>query len=304
MTFRIRVNGGIVSSISGINSATGSVIVQGGDVVRYEYAKDSSVNSNADTGTLNSLYLGPASLGSIVDGKVTVNLDKKDTSVTGPTTSSTDVFVATTMTGTADPTADFRTSIDGLGAGSLATAQPIGGFWSTATNPNIGGAGAHNTVRSTAALAPSHYYQIEVYANGTTVVVDIDETFGLDSAVALLNADGSIIATNDDSSLDPGSTTTDDSRLTVTGLAAGVYYIRVMDVGGSDDAYTMHVSISTLAQGIRIPAGQSMTMYNVEVIDDHIVEGGILVASSECDQRGRHVYDDEPSSIRILTFAS
>ncbi len=74
------------------------------------------------------------------------------------------------------------------------------------------------------------------YTTGGSVTIDIDNSSGgFDSFVELLDANGTVVGSNDNSgSLDSGSATKNDSFLSVPGpLAAGVYYVRVTDSNGS-----------------------------------------------------------------------
>jgi Ca2+-binding RTX toxin-like protein len=99
-------------------------------------------------------------------------------------------------------------------------------------------------------------------AAGTSLVVDIDNTFGVDTWVRLLDANGNLLASSDDAdtSYDTGSANFTDSYLTYTlpgNLANNTHF--VIQVGSyssggisavyAGDAYTMHVVAAPQAAG-------------------------------------------------------
>jgi Ca2+-binding RTX toxin-like protein len=109
------------------------------------------------------------------------------------------------------------------------------------------------------------YYSVTLgsAAAGTSLVVDIDDTFAADTWVRLVDANGTELASNDDAavSLDKGSANAADSYLTYTlpaNLANGTHFtIEVGTYGqsgyfapvASGSAYTMHVVAVPQAAG-------------------------------------------------------
>ncbi|WP_275539692.1 M10 family metallopeptidase C-terminal domain-containing protein [Brevundimonas denitrificans] len=116
------------------------------------------------------------------------------------------------------------------------------------------GSGTHEWYRFTA-------------GEGETVTIDIDGTSGIDTVVRIYDAAGNPLAQNDDGPIDVGSSVRQDSFLSFTVPAGGVYYIVVGTYAGpgSDGfvdyapvpvgaSYTLNVSLS----GAQIPDGYIM----------------------------------------------
>ncbi len=165
-------------------------------------------------------------------------------------------------------------------------AQGLAGF-SVAANGDITSATTvpHVTINSSANNGSADVYAF--YTTGGSVTIDIDNSSGgFDSFVELLDANGTVVGSNDNSgSLDSGSATKNDSFLSVPGpLAAGVYYVRVTDSNGSGasagattgadagQTYKLHISADGTAGYAVIGAGSTSVPLTVTVIDDLLVE--------------------------------
>jgi Ca2+-binding RTX toxin-like protein len=94
-------------------------------------------------------------------------------------------------------------------------------------------------------------------AAGETVTIDIDDTIGIDTVVRIYDANGNPLAQNDDGPRDVGSSVRQDSFLSFTVPAGGVYYIVVGTYAGAGNGgfvaydpipagatYTLNVSLS------------------------------------------------------------
>ena len=97
------------------------------------------------------------------------------------------------------------------------------------------------------------YYALQVNNTGAVITLDIDSTITLDSYIQLLDANGTVLASNDDIASDTGSagsSGSSDSYLRYQTLEAGTYYIAVgaYDFGsignlGDTAVYRLHVSL-------------------------------------------------------------
>lgn len=109
------------------------------------------------------------------------------------------------------------------------------------------------------------YYSFMVLSAsaGAQIVIDIDDTFALDTLIRLRDANGNIVATSDDigPNLDAGSAAFSDSRITFTfGSAIASPQTFTIEVGrysssgpaaiGAGSSYTMHVAAPSLTAGI------------------------------------------------------
>ena len=241
-------------------------------------------------------------------GQYRVNLDIDGTIVTGPITSNEDTIVMVDITGIGEPGLDYQTSINSTQATDIQSPQRIDGFWSNQIDNDIVDftAGsiddepdtAHNTVRAitTEDGEGKHYYEIVLFEAGV-ITVDIDRTNGFNSHLRIFN--GSEDDASDDSLLGndnvgtgvgaEGSNSGEDSFIQSGTLDAGRYIIEISrHVGNSNnsirenrtsnllpgDEYTLNVSIQNHDEGILIPAGASVTNFNIDPIDDNVVEGG------------------------------
>jgi Ca2+-binding RTX toxin-like protein len=111
---------------------------------------------------------------------------------------------------------------------SIATAFDISDNFSLAEDPDIFDSTTvlHTTVNATG-TGQGGYYRIDLAA-GTVLTIDIDgiaDPDVHDSWVRLLDADGNILAENDDGGGDPGSATTRDSSTVFVVQETGTYYI-------------------------------------------------------------------------------
>lgn len=155
----------------------------------------------------------------------------------------------------------------GLGNVSLATALDISNEFHFAANPDIADSAftPHVTIKG-AGDDSKDYYKIELTA-GTTITLDMDNIpYEFDSFVTIFNAEGLILAYNDDSFYDPGTIDDFDSFLTYTVETSGVFYIEVrqyfdeyIPVGAG---YNLNVSVS-------VPS-----LADFEAGDD-VLEGGV-----------------------------
>ncbi len=235
-------------------------------------------------------------------GKFVVSLDKANTTSTGSAMSSRDIIATVDIAGDADIGDDYQVSIRSEAKTSQSTAQRIDGFWSLQADPDISNATtwAHNTVRylgtdNVPSVGGKHYYEIVLFTSGR-VNIDIDGTNGFNSHLRLLDSDGNAIAGDNNASTGTGaggSTSSKDAFIAGPTLAAGRYIIEVSahnsgqpddDSGATNsnrtanmsasDEYTLNVSIENHDEGVLIPAGAEMTMFNIDPIDDKVVEGG------------------------------
>lgn len=117
----------------------------------------------------------------------------------------------------------------------------------------------HTTVNATATGAGYEYYRFTGTA-GETVTIDIDRASpGMDPVIRLYGADDTVLASNDDGPRDVGSSATQDSSLTFTLPASGVFYIAVGQWTPQSDyapltagrTYTINVSLT----GVSAPGG-------------------------------------------------
>jgi len=110
----------------------------------------------------------------------------------------------------------------------------------------------HATINATATGGGLEYYRLDVTA-GTTATFDIDFS-SIDTWLELINSSGTILAQNDDSFTDAGSSA-GNSFVSFTFATAGTYYIRVGRWTQATDTsakalaagstYTLHISLSS-----------------------------------------------------------
>jgi subtilisin family serine protease len=157
---------------------------------------------------------------------------------------------------------DALDTVDGLVAevepnNTLATAQTLNNqSWSLQDVSTINNADArpHLTIPGTGD-GTFDYYSFTIDTAGTVATFDLDAT-NFDTELFLYTAAGQLLLANDDSSLDPGSTSNLDSFITHTFTAPGTYVIGVGEfdsqgsIGGitgdapdPGDFYTLHISI-------------------------------------------------------------
>lgn len=104
----------------------------------------------------------------------------------------------------------------------------------------------HATVQAVASGAGAEYYAFSAAA-ASRLVIDIDHA-DFDTIVELLDAEGNVVASNDDSDGDPGSLSANSYLDTVIDQA-GAYFVRVSryDFDGvpeAGQAYTLHLSLA------------------------------------------------------------
>jgi len=145
---------------------------------------------------------------------------------------------------------------------SQETAQNLDAVFGVAVDPNVANSGTAGHVSvSGEGTGSFDWYSFTVLADGTRVVLDIDEGAGGgagngDTELFLYDADGNLVDQNDDHGWDAGSSTGLDSQIG-TVLPAGVYYVAVGEFPSSDSSgpfnpggnmldpgttYTLHIS--------------------------------------------------------------
>jgi len=123
--------------------------------------------------------------------------------------------------------------VDPAGNTTAATALSVDGAFATAYDPDIEGSEVLPRVSITGiGDGTQRYYSFTVLDANTTVTFDIDYGSGFggsfDSWISLFDTDGTTqLAQDDDSPLDPGSTSILDSYLSYTFATAGTYFIAV-----------------------------------------------------------------------------
>ncbi len=110
----------------------------------------------------------------------------------------------------------------------------------------------HATINATATGGGLEYYRIDATA-GSSAIFDIDFS-SIDTWIELVDANGALLAQNDDNSADAGSTA-GNSYLTYNFQTAGTYYLRVGRWTANDGTkaeplaagttYTLHMSLSS-----------------------------------------------------------
>jgi Ca2+-binding RTX toxin-like protein len=163
----------------------------------------------------------------------------------------------TTTTYSAPSQADI-TKPQSTNNGSIATAVATAGAYDVDANADITSATSlpHATINATAAGGALEYYRIDVTVAGSQAIFDIDGPGTLDdSFIELVNAAGTVLASNDTGSGDASYPGHDDAYLTYTFAAAGTYYIRVGLWNGAATAqpltagqtYQLNVSLQNAA---------------------------------------------------------
>ena len=156
------------------------------------------------------------------------------------------------------------------GNNSQATALDVTNTFSLQDDPNIANATVdpHTTINAIG-NGRAGFYKVSLNA-GATIKVDIDGAGpGFDSYIILLDANGSVLAQNDDSAVDPGSSRSLDSSLMFTATTAGVYTIQVGRYEDSGETvpdgrtYTLHISVPNV----------SITQYD-GVAGNDVLDGG------------------------------
>ena len=172
------------------------------------------------------------------------------------------------------------------------TAVPIDHFFSLASDADI----FDSTTMPHATLQVSvHSDQFEfdtesrryvsvAAASGSTLTIDVDGTaFGVDTRVAIFDANGLLLAANDDgdyssSGLDPGTFSTTDSLLSFTFASAGTYTIEVTSIVGPDNhssSFDVNISLTeaTVAVGDELFGGAGNDTLNGGLGND-VLNGG------------------------------
>lgn len=150
-----------------------------------------------------------------------------------------------------------------------------GWFASSSDDPNLPTGSGIASVRVRAPGSVLDTYTFTASGAGM-VVIDIDNSFAFDSVVTVLDRSGTVIAASDDvTTLDPGSATRTDSYLELTGLAAGNRYtIEVSEFSGvarPDSRYELSVTAQAPAT---VPTGALAGSFLDGGEGDDILEGG------------------------------
>ncbi|MBB5700132.1 DUF4214 domain-containing protein [Sphingomonas yantingensis] len=164
----------------------------------------------------------------------------------------------TTTTTVSAPSQPDITKPQSTNNGSIATAVATAGAFDVDANPDITNATSlpHATINATAAGGSLEYYRIDVTVPGSQAIFDIDGPGSLDdSFIELVNAAGTVLASNDTGTGDPSYPGHDDAYLTYTFQTAGTYYIRVGLWNGAATAqplnagqtYQLNISLANAA---------------------------------------------------------
>lgn len=183
------------------------------------------------------------------------------------------------------------------------TALPIDHFFTLAADPEIFNSTTvpHATLNVDVHTGNSEFDQetnryvaINVDA-GATLTIDVDNTFfEVDTRVAIYDADGNLVASNDDGDysiegLDPGSSNSSDSLLGFTFASAGTYYVEVTSfIANSNHTSSFSVNFSltsaTVAPNDVLEGGVGDDTYIVHSASDAIIEqagGGVDMVRSD-----------------------
>jgi Ca2+-binding RTX toxin-like protein len=165
---------------------------------------------------------------------------------------------------------------DTLANTSMAEAIDLTGSYDLVANENIQQATVlpHATVIATAYGGAAEYYAVDAQA-GDHAVFDIDGA-SFDTIIDLLDAEGNVLASNDDNDSDPGSTSY-NSLLSYEFDTAGTYFLKVREYGSGDSigaggTYTLHVSLESA--GVEIAGGSGDDDLTARQGDDTLTGGG------------------------------
>ncbi|WP_339138422.1 MAG: DVUA0089 family protein [Candidatus Electrothrix sp. GW3-4] len=153
------------------------------------------------------------------------------------------------------------------------------------------------------------YYSFEVSLAGTTASIDIDyNTF--DTVVLLYDADGNLLAENDDNWSDPGSNSW-ASLIEYTSLPPGTYIVAVAKISpfgepvGVSGGYGVHISLSQV--GVSLPPdtpGQDTPAIDItdQIIMPMEATGQIIIKpfKYDRDRASFHLRDMEGIDIALL----
>lgn len=182
---------------------------------------------------------------------------------------------------------------------TLDTALPIDHFFTLAADPEIFDSTTvpHATLNVDVHTGNNEFdqetnrYVAVNVAAGATLTIDVDDAFfSVDTRVAIYDADGNQLASNDDgAALDPGSENSADSLLSFTFASAGTYYVEVTSfiaASHQQDSFLVNFSLTSASvpTGDVLEGGAGNDTYVVYAATDQVVEnsgeGTDLVRSS------------------------
>jgi hypothetical protein len=139
--------------------------------------------------------------------------------------------------------------------GTLATAQVVDMLQFTLPQPaGTFPFGPTLTTEGTGGVEDVDIYQL-TFGSAVTIIIDVDDTTGFDTYVALFDWTGKLIAFNDDSGDDPGSSSALHSFLGVLSLpSAGTYYLSVSEAMNPPNAAS-GATVSELFRPDGFPGG-------------------------------------------------
>ena len=178
-------------------------------------------------------------------------------------------------------------------------ALPIDHFFTLADDPNIFNSTTvpHATLKVDVKTRDAEFdqetkrYVAMNVAAGATLTIDVDGAFfSVDTRVAIYDANGNLLASNDDGdALDPGSTNFADSLLSFTFASAGTYYVEVTSfIAASNQQSSFLVNFSLTSASVPtsdvLEGGTGNDTYIVHSSNDAIIEqvgGGIDTVRSD-----------------------
>ncbi len=176
---------------------------------------------------------------------------------------------------------------------SIANAINIDSFYTLATNGNVDFSTTipHVEIQATASGA-LEYYSFTVGEAGTILSFDIDGTStGLDSYLYLYDAAGNLLFSNDDSSIDAGSSKAQDSFLSYEFSQSGTYYIMVNEW-------------SSAGFGTGAPAGETYTLHISQALPDYVVVTGYQGYELDGGGNNDNLYDSRGDDIMTGGFGA
>jgi hypothetical protein len=174
-----------------------------------------------------------------------------------------------------------QTVIEAEGNGTLANAQNLDGFFATAPNPFVTDSATrpHVSVLSGAPEQQYDFYKFSVTTTGSNGTFDIDfgyiDSIGkyYDSVIALLDANGTEIVSNDDVEFDDLGSPDGfeaygiDSFLTHNFTSVGTYILRVggyadgTSAAGSNGTYQLQVSLDNAISAVPEASTWAMMLF-------------------------------------------
>ncbi|URW74652.1 VCBS domain-containing protein [Sphingomonas donggukensis] len=262
---------------------------------------ESSFQAQDITGTYGSLVVRTDGLYTYVvdnDARAVQEIavgDSRSESFTVRTADGTAQVVTFTINGTNDaPIVNGSQLFDSAtGNGSIATAISLDGLFAKGLDAQVIGAATvpFVTIRGTATADVIDHYSFTVGAGGSAVTIDVDNPrngeFGVDTTIVIYDAQGNVVARNDDNGSDPLETYSLASMIQVV-LPAGTYTVaidRFPGLGNDSPAnpltagttFDMHVSVANPA----FPAGGARIVQAVTESDAPIAVIGSLKVTDD-----------------------